>query len=1377
MSSGTDRSQAVAGASANSGAEKRMHANATSNTDVVKGLPSPTPFADMHLEKLIGIPLPRSAQSVSSTASGPVSTSAKSSDQERGVTNTSVATVLQKLSATTTGRLAQSSRSGAATHPTESGWALRAGSSGPSAGTRHKDSTPRVVHNQSLGYAGAQVVSHPAAGRKAIEPSPGGISTVIQQVRASHQVPRIRPWRDSDQSPTNTTSVQNASPRATTTVSSQERQEELLIQLNSTLDKMLEGWRLAKMKLAAKKRERLQESRKLIRKYQEMLFREGAKGPITPEQAKTIAAQVLDPETVLQLAMEPTPQERKEEILYQVIDQIEDGLGELKVWSTALDEITSRSTLCPSRALAALLKRIGEAYAKQHDLIENLLVSVRKRLKTDWLHSALKEKQNESAQAMRSRLRALQSELDQEAQRSNELEGQLNECRETLGLVLDAGAAADAMEDLRIAHAQGQEISRSDSNLVKSALVSASPYVPIEVWRPDTKTLHLIKPEESMRDYVSMVEDPASKQGLDASLKLTGQAPTEGEYDQDQDDAGGSVFMTQPDYRPPSQRRPSNQTDRSITRPSGSGVSPLGLTSSAEDRYRAALSMLGNPPLEIMPLVSGARVSDSVRLDSKYFRFRFDPDDEGVFIKLTQAASSEPQVDYLELTIQVREPPTLDSYLHKFSTYNGEAATIELSANQLAVGDVFLRVTGRGTRYKTFGLEFRIRTGILDASDPLRRLLADMTTQGKWQGVLVEKMSILDGLSHIAAKGDLTTSTMRVDRGCSATNPPILPPDLVVTLAPTSASTSTSITAADPAQNTGSSDDSSSATKSIDTGVPGFLGEFAPLFTYGPPDVRTLRLLPQKAVMRIVLQFYDEKLVYDSENKQSRRIPFAHFVYNYFKSRFGLVKLAEVHLCEILESIRSHYSQTLRLQTFARFCGVFSPAYPSKNFDTYMEVYKTLKWRLSQAKRMAQIELDNGAVLILFSAACEAIKDIFRSQPPTVIAGHLKRLEKKIVRHNPRRVDLDETLELCLELSRRDMCVSSTRLKALFQMGDVCGNGFLTPDQFVGVMRSFCPWFEDIEIYIILYEGLVLSNALDSLRLSYTGFLMVGNDYPMSSYPQPNPGYEESMRSEPHLTKNDVPLPVSLQVQEQLVRLRRAMRKQPNQGRPDEIDVTSTTDLDGTSSGSRPPIAVADHDADEDQSWSREEWARSSAEAFVQTWNSLKPIFESQLEYLTQSYCAEVPKLEQMTRDLDVYAKLPLGEEVLLGWTLFRQCAKAVNDAIMTRPLNTVTPVQESQEFKESMQQLRGLGHDGMASIGQALGLSGLDASTQSAQDAGSDLDATERFQLAYRKAVQKREARVRRVMETLSLGEPFVSPDPDREPGATSISDPVYRL
>lgn len=216
----------------------------------------------------------------------------------------------------------------------------------------------------------------------------------------------------------------------------------------------------------------------------------------------------------------------------------------------------------------------------------------------------------------------------------------------------------------------------------------------------------------------------------------------------------------------------------------------------------------------------------------------------------------------------------------------------------------------------------------------------------------------------------------------------------------------------------------------------------------------------------------------------------APFVYQYFKSRYSLVKLAEVgiaapslspslhhlagwlthplppllpfpclvhtaqvYLHELIHVMRSKYKRILRVQMFARFCGIFQPAYSQRHFEVRqttpptpgppriaatpqlippvcvchvalsisrscprpaqicMEAYHAIKRHLA-TRRQGQIELENGSVLVLFSAACDALKDVFKSQPTTIVAGYLKRLEKLVARHNPRRVDLDETLQV-----------------------------------------------------------------------------------------------------------------------------------------------------------------------------------------------------------------------------------------------------------------------------------------------------------------------------------------------------------------------------
>lgn len=125
---------------------------------------------------------------------------------------------------------------------------------------------------------------------------------------------------------------------------------ELLRQLNGTLDRMLSGWRLAR---ARKKQRKLRDT---------PASRAGTAADGSAAAASTGTAAV--PGTVkAETATEP-PAVPSTDILDDVVDELEDGLAEMKIWALVLNEVTTRPQLCPSKALATLLSKVGNNFAR-----------------------------------------------------------------------------------------------------------------------------------------------------------------------------------------------------------------------------------------------------------------------------------------------------------------------------------------------------------------------------------------------------------------------------------------------------------------------------------------------------------------------------------------------------------------------------------------------------------------------------------------------------------------------------------------------------------------------------------------------------------------------------------------------------------------------------------------------------------------------------------------------------------------------------------------------------------------------------------------------------------------------------------------------------
>lgn len=122
----------------------------------------------------------------------------------------------------------------------------------------------------------------------------------------------------------------------------------------------------------------------------------------------------------------------EEDRLRPTLDKLEEGLGELKIWSLVMKEVTSNRELMTSQPLAALLERIREAFSMYFSSFDYLFTEVRRRLKMDWILSNLQAKKVMSDDLSRQKIAQLQSELNEEIRQSHEFETNLQEIKDSL---------------------------------------------------------------------------------------------------------------------------------------------------------------------------------------------------------------------------------------------------------------------------------------------------------------------------------------------------------------------------------------------------------------------------------------------------------------------------------------------------------------------------------------------------------------------------------------------------------------------------------------------------------------------------------------------------------------------------------------------------------------------------------------------------------------------------------------------------------------------------------------------------------------------------------------------------------------------------------
>jgi hypothetical protein len=464
------------------------------------------------------------------------------------------------------------------------------------------------------------------------------------------------------------------------------KQNEQLTHLSSTLDNMLGDWR------AQRNDRRI--SREQIEKSQDM----------SPDK------------------------------LRRDIDNLETGLGELRIWDVMLKEVIGSSDLCPSSPLATLLDRVRGAYGGYFSSLDSLFVEVRKRMLWEWKDKDRDTDKAEKDKIVRSKIQALQDELDEEVKQSNKLESNLEDLKASLTLTRD------------------------------------STFLTIEEDR--------FRPDKQYNQAENRVE-PVSKETLEREDDLHGDAERSGEESSGSDDDDDDDSKTE-------EEEDDDSDDPDLIRAIRKRKQQR-----ATKRANKALTLSNH--LKIHSIKNGERVSGDVVNNSHYYQFALDKDDIAVMVQIEQRPAGDKD-NYLELTLNRGSPPTRIMRDNGTSTQNEAVALLNLQAVNLGPGQWFMRVIGRGSRPKAYMFEFRVASRLMDFSRTLTDTIDDLETQISWQGDVTEEMvnfgELVTHTHDIVAKAELRLSNLSVaqadykemhntqERAMQATDPPATSPQL-----------------------------------------------------------------------------------------------------------------------------------------------------------------------------------------------------------------------------------------------------------------------------------------------------------------------------------------------------------------------------------------------------------------------------------------------------------------------------------------------------------------------------------------------------------------------------------------------------------------------
>eukprot|EP00002_Diphylleia_rotans_P008641 TRINITY_DN1863_c0_g1_i6.p1 TRINITY_DN1863_c0_g1~~TRINITY_DN1863_c0_g1_i6.p1 ORF type:complete len:608 (-),score=85.23 TRINITY_DN1863_c0_g1_i6:1245-3068(-) len=289
-------------------------------------------------------------------------------------------------------------------------------------------------------------------------------------------------------------------------------------------------------------------------------------------------------------------------------------------------------------------------------------------------------------------------------------------------------------------------------------------------------------------------------------------------------------------------------------------------------------------------------------------------------------------------------------------------------------------------------------------------------------------------------------------------------------------------------------------------------------------------------VIKQIDQIYADKIQHDkiSDSEHRPRVNFQQFVHIVFKNKYGLEQLAEQHLTDFLEGVHTYHADNLRILTFAKFLGFFTP-YSLNNLNLYLHTLDMIHASIIGASIPETI---TGITLISLSRAIDVARNLFTDRTPEEMARFVHEIEsisettyrsnsapramtrpssgKSISRPSssgsrPRSANAErsgeETMEKIIAISmdkfilqvmeeaQKESPATDKYLSKLFVASDIYNDGELDFSEFVSIVR-----FADPSCSIDLARQLFRDHSDPrSGRLTLVGFLRIGRKYNYAS--------------------------------------------------------------------------------------------------------------------------------------------------------------------------------------------------------------------------------------------------------------------------------------
>ncbi|GIL42018.1 hypothetical protein Vafri_86 [Volvox africanus] len=241
------------------------------------------------------------------------------------------------------------------------------------------------------------------------------------------------------------------------------------------------------------------------------------------------------------------------------------------------------------------------------------------------------------------------------------------------------------------------------------------------------------------------------------------------------------------------------------------------------------------------------------------------------------------------------------------------------------------------------------------------------------------------------------------------------------------------------------------------------LGHFEGLISSEKPG--RVRGLPW--TMNAISAIYYDKMLADavSDREGNPRQRLADFAVDWHMTRFGLRNLAELHLLDLIGSVRQHYKTSVRIRWFGQFTGLVEVG-DSVDTTTHVSFYLTVLSNLAAPNSIVSLFPDTGGeegggtppVAIKAAALPEATRAVFRYLgEPEGAVPFLARAVDPITDPDTQLAPLDPLVALFMAEYQKRWERNAAHLRALFRAGDYDDDGLIGYDEFASIVRQLVP--------------------------------------------------------------------------------------------------------------------------------------------------------------------------------------------------------------------------------------------------------------------------------------------------------------------------------